>query len=329
MNSGLQNPSSIWRTWLEDLAFLATLPNDQLRLHVGFGYYLGAPIEKDLWAAASSLAELPDKRIEKYQADYLELTQGVPENLCISELDSSRERFSIQNMQGKFLNTDILRTQAEVSNLHLLGLFDEAEQIVEIGGGYGQLALALVSAMPRVKYVIVDFPEILDVVSRWISYVAPNLRIQRFKMDSAITIEESLEGGRFQEPGVYLVDNNLEGSLIKADLLINCNSFCEMSTSQVRHYCDRNFIVWDSLYSSNREKQFLNKDSQMPISEVLADFGQLWPTPDVYKALREQGLIRFDDSKFVYVLVRNNKTVAEIEPQRLHGLTKATFQALG
>ncbi len=106
-------------------------------------------------------------------------------------------------------------------------------EIVEIGGGYGGLALQvdrLKLKGHRVRHLIVDLPESL-LLSYWF------LRMQGQQV-SVVLEEEDFE--RVTEAGVVLVPDYLYESVPwKADILFNSRSFSEMtretSTKYLRH----------------------------------------------------------------------------------------------
>lgn len=81
-------------------------------------------------------------------------------------------------------------------------------RVVEIGGGYGGLAYAVLRAFPETRYTIVDFPELVRVQSYF--------------------LEDYLDQVTFLRPG--------EDVLGAVDLFINTRSMMEMDLDQVRWY---------------------------------------------------------------------------------------------
>ena len=43
------SPSKVWLNWLNQIEFLNEIRPEFIRMLAGFGYYLGAPIEADIW----------------------------------------------------------------------------------------------------------------------------------------------------------------------------------------------------------------------------------------------------------------------------------------
>lgn len=269
-------PSLVWSGWLEDLRFLHVLDAEALRLHVGFGYYLGAPIERDLWVA-SEYARPTNSQVSppKIVSDYRDLVTGVPNGFWASEPDPLRERISVPLVESRtyWINTDTVRTQVDISNLYNLGLLGKtARHYVEVGGGYGRLAQAVLNSCPASTYTIVDFPEILDIVRRWFAHACPEIPVYT-------TYEEDYDLTQDEPGSLRLVSNGSRGSALDCDVLINVNSFFEMTDAQVLDYVDSGRICWQQIYSNNRERQPDNEELTFPLTELLSRVGELWPEP--------------------------------------------------
>ncbi len=75
----MRDESSIWSTWLEQLAFLNLLEDKILRMHVGFGFYLGAPIASDIWNANMVREMYPGANVirERIINDQKRLTKSI------------------------------------------------------------------------------------------------------------------------------------------------------------------------------------------------------------------------------------------------------------
>ena len=88
-------------------------------------------------------------------------TDGLPPSRILSEPDDG---IGFRLDDGRFVSQDIARFQRSVSTLSKAGLLDprpRPAQVVEIGGGYGGLALSLSKILDGSRYVIVDLPEVL------------------------------------------------------------------------------------------------------------------------------------------------------------------------
>ena len=102
---------------------------------------------------------------------------------------------------------------------------------------------------------------------------------------------------------LLLLSNEQFQSADKCDVLININSFCEMTENQVKFYLDSQRISWGLLYSNNRNRQFMNRDLATPLIELLEKRGVVWPSQNDYRELERTGISRSIDSKMVTVTV--------------------------
>lgn len=286
-------PSVTWENWLEQLAFISRLHDHELRLHVGFGYYLGAPIENDIWRANRFKSGEVDAATQP-RKDYVRLVSSLPEHMKFTEPDPCREIISVteSEMSTRYINADILRMQADASNMWRLGLLSSAKRIVEIGAGYGMMAANLIRAGITRQYLIIDLPEILEISARWLGYLwkvgeLPVPVYTQFHSDDMI-------GGK---DGVFLLpSDNFSQSFerLECDILINLNSFCEMPSDVVQNYI-KGAIKFSKLYSANSEKQFMN-DEIGRLSDIFSqNIKCLWPKPEDYRMIDES------IKKYVYV----------------------------
>ena len=294
MKNQHSRPSKVWEDWLEDLVFLREIPNQRLRRHVGHGYLIAAPIEKDFWSAAAFRRDLASGESQVQQFD--ELTVEVPERLWLSEPDPSRAQYSIPVQRGGntfWLNADTFRTQVDLSNLHHLGLLESSTSFVEVGGGYGRLAHAvLTSSNVSVSYAVIDFPEILEIVHRWISYVEPEIPI--YSHASGFSLQAN------DRNGLHLIPNSNEKARIESEVLINVNSFFEMRSSQVHHYLNSICVGVPLVYSHNRDRQPDNHELDTTIRGTLGQYGQLHS----WSAASRKGDLPSESDKWLSVLAR-------------------------
>ena len=315
-DSGISNPSKVWSDWQKQLNFLSYVEDELLRLYVGFGFYLGCPIEKDLWRKNKWLAG-DDNAFKSLCDDYRSIAENVPSGYFCSELAECREKFSFFDTElGVHINTDIVRTQVEVSNLFQLGLLGNSKTILEIGGGYGQLAFNLLRNEIATSYIIVDLPFILDIVRRCASasFLEKSVRL--------LSIQD-IENKKYLRPGLNLISNEHIQMLktpIEADLIVNCNSFCEMKAEQVELYLSNQFCTAKLIYSSNRERQINNVELKS-LSELLGKHGSLTPNYGSLLSSEKSNL-----KKYVYLLKKNSKSADQnvLEDvkliKKLHGI---------
>ncbi len=318
--NNLSDPSTAWNTWIRDLQFLQHISTDDLRLHVGFGYYLGSPIEKDLWAAAIHARSPKNSASQRLFSDFERLRNGLKAQYWLSEPDPLRHRIAVpysQNGIDYWLNRDTLRTQVDLGNLVRCGLLEGTRRhYVEIGGGYGRLAHAVLTCHVDATYTIVNFPFMLDIVKRWIEYVAPNIQVVTDVDDF-----DSMLG----RPKLRLVSNTQVHDLGTHDVLINVNSFSEMRTDQVLHYLNANTISTTFIYSNNRDNQINTQQLEVALTSLLASAGILWPDPQFYDiAPGHPDLGRSDTVKKIFVVNRSRESWApNIVPNDLAGVNEA------
>ena len=317
------SPSLVWKDWLWQLSFLKAVHDDQLRLHLGFGYYLGAPIETDIWRVnrwRTGDTESGERLIE----DYCKLVKNIDPIFNLTELDKLAQIISIPSLiNGRKVNisTDVVRMQVEVSNLVNLGVLDGIESILEVGGGYGQLCVGLINAKVCRRYYIVDFPEVLSLVQRWISQL--NLKVSIHSHT-----ELNIDPKDLTLDGIHLISNSLITKLkrpIHVDLMINTNSFFEMSSEQVKDYISSRYIKYNLLYSSNRDRQILNQELKS-LTELFSSIGILWPD---YNSLSE--LQRSSLKKKVYLMHpgEHYQFPRGIGFEEIHGIFGKEMPALG
>jgi len=306
----LSAPSDLWKSWLYQLEFLKYIPDEFLRLHVGFGYYLGAPIESDLFRVSKSINGEKIKN-NKIIEDYKKITKGLPNRFLLSEKDKNNKLISTIYKLGdnsiKYINTDIVRMQVDVANMYNLGVIQNAKSILEIGGGYGQLASGVLNAKKNISYAIIDFPEILEIIFRWVKHSQKNIKVIRHKETNDIKLD-------LHKPGLHLIPNTLTGIIKnKFDLVININSFCEMTDSQVKKYLRNINFTTGFLYTNNRDKQYQNKEISS-LSKLIASTGySIWPLNEAYN--------KIDYKKKVFVLYDNKYNKPNlISIGRIHGI---------
>jgi len=314
--------SQLWSDWLAQLEFLKYLPDSDLRLHVGFGYYLGAPIERDLWRRNRHAKGDLGNDVVGILTDYEYYSAQVPEILRFSELDPAAKLFSISSPDRPdvLVNSDVVRMQVEAANMHKLGLFENCRCFLEIGAGYGALCAQLVNSGLVERYIIVDLPDVLAVAKRWLGYLRHN-----GLLDLPVHTESVTDPQSMASPGIYFIDSSdiktLGRSALRPDVLFNMNSFCEMTTSAVVEYL--RWIDFGRLYSSNRERQFMNHEIDALSTLLSTHIRKVWPTIKDYAKL--QGEIK------KYVFLGSNDpawTAPKIDLTDLNGIVGREMPSL-
>jgi hypothetical protein len=259
---------NLWENWNKRLKFLENIPSEELRLHVGFLYFLGSPITVDYWVAQQQRNGNLESA-NQIKSDFERITQGIDEKYIWSENDLNAELFSIDYLTVKnkkvVLNTDVLRTQIDITNLVKFNLLPRLKNIVEVGGGYGHLALAILKLFPEINYRIIDYSQQLKIISRYLSY-------------------NGIETSYGSDSQVQLIDQEKILEPVTCDLLVNVNSFCEMPINDILKYVNQKLIKYDVLYSNNRENQFMNSQLNEKLSTIFKKVGFIYPELEDYLA---------------------------------------------
>jgi len=189
-------------------------------------------------------------------------TDGLPQEHVLSEPDGG---IGFRLDDGRFVSQDVARFQKSVATLSRRGILDglarlgPRPRIIEIGGGYGGLALHLSRILPRCRYVIVDLPETLIFSAAYLALHAPGKRIYLYDPAEGVSVADLAEADFVLLPD-YRIDALLGSEF---DLAINVASMQEMRIDQVEHYLD---FLRDAcrgvFYSCNRDRQ--NRNDELP-----------------------------------------------------------------
>ena len=312
ISSDNHSPSKVWLDWINQIQFLNEIRPEFIRMLAGFGYYLGAPIEQDIWRTNRyKQGDLSVKLVEDFKSII-----GDDVTLLLSELDPKKEVFSIpfETDGGKtiWVNTDIVRMQVDAANIFRFGL-GRVNTVCEIGGGYGQLALGFVSNNPKTSYTIIDFELVTDVVFKWVSHLKIDVPIFKYR-----NLEDYLNN--YQKSGIHLLPNNLVdfSNKLTFDLGININSFCEMTESQVINYL--RCLNVTHFYSNNRDRQ-ANNEQLLSLTDIFRnECDVLSPNPEEY----DSGQFK----KKVYVIGRSEPFV-DLDIDKILGIQGVEMPALG
>jgi len=189
-------------------------------------------------------------------------TDGLPAEHILSEPEDG---IGFRLEDGRFVSADIARFQRSVATLSRQGILDEltrsaiSPRIIEIGGGYGGLALHLSEILKTCRYFIVDLPETLLFSASYLVLQAPAKRLYLYEPGDRFDAE-ALAGFDF----LLLPDYRLDALTgFDFDLAINIASMQEMRVDQIEWYLD--FIRRSCrgvFYSCNRDRQ--NRNDELP-----------------------------------------------------------------
>lgn len=114
---------------------------------------------------------------------------------------------------------------------------DPPRLAIELGSGYGRLAWVFLSALPDIRYVLVDIPPGLAIAQRYLTELFPERTAFRFRhIERYEDVAEELEAADL----VFLTPNQLELlPPLQADLFINVSSLHEMGPEQIAYYFEQ------------------------------------------------------------------------------------------
>lgn len=284
-------PSEFWKNVNKFLSYIRTLPADELekiRCHIGMGFFIGNPWNKDFYSGHSTLKDheaLENPIIQKYE----KYISTLPEKFWCSEPGTNEVVSQIGiKYKGRLVNSDIVKEQACVHNLHSLGLLNDDKKrkyILEIGPGYGQLVYQLSKIMDnKTTFVCIDYPETLFWSAIFLSINNDTAKIYIPDVD-----DDDIDLVKLSEEYKFILIPNFKVKNLKRnmsfDLSINQNSFQEMSKDQLHYYC--RFLEeftggW--LYSYNACKQFMNSELDDYVHNILQEYFTGIPDDEDYKS---------------------------------------------
>lgn len=230
-------PSKMWHQALATHRYLLSLSAEDLRLVRYHTSFLTGHNVYDFWHPYPPWEPQPFAEYNGYEF----LIQGLPEEFHISEPPIQGARPIGLNYKGKWLNFDTFRFQHIVSALatsNILSVLDSPiPTFCEIGPGYGGLAYSIWRALKgRVRYFLVDFPEIFMFSG---SYLGLNVPEARFEFSQDGVISQANATAEEVEPGFYFVPSHsplLNDRIRSLDIGCNMLSFQEMTPEQIRNY---------------------------------------------------------------------------------------------
>ena len=313
--------NQLWKNFGRFMEYVRHLPVEQLeniRAHTGMAFFAnvwhkdyhdGRRINSDAEAIGHPLIER-----------YLKHTDGLPEDFHCAEPCTNDLVAQIGiRYRDRIINHDIVREQACIANLYNLGVLGplrgKSPVIVELGSGYGQLAHQLSRGLGNSGcYICIDYPESLFWSSTFLSL--NNAPDSVYLYDPAATenldIAELTTRYRFIMLPNYLSDRLQE--LKTLDLVINQNSFQEMTEEQARYYLElfsKTMTGW--IYSYNSNRQYMNLELKTLIFELLTNYFKGWPPSSFYKKL--YGYARhLTDQKYLFLGHRKGNAAPKRSP---------------
>lgn len=242
-------PSSYWADFAEHFEYIRDLSPDSLRSLRFHTYHLTGDNYQHYY-----FYEDPSDFFIHHA--YEGLISAVPSELVIQEPERG---MGIRHPSGRLISLDILRYQRVIRSLYLNRLLvpGDSKKIVEIGGGYGGLALHIGNSFPHSQYFIIDIPETLIFSA---NYLQQHAKGEIYLYDQE-TFRDALADG-FSNYQFILLPNYVLSSLKNTfDLAISVESLQEMTERQVEEY--RSFVskhVTGTFYCWNQDRNPKNSE---------------------------------------------------------------------
>jgi putative sugar O-methyltransferase len=161
--------------------------------------------------------------------------------------------------RGRRVSQDLANSALEVAAIleALPKPLSASPRVLEIGGGYGRIAWAVLSTVPGARYVIVDIAPALALAQRYLTSVFPDLPTFRFRrFDDAAAVADELDSARL----AFLTPDQLELlEPLGAEIALTVSSLHEMLPALVGRYlelvdrhCDGVFYTkqWQRWYNA-------------------------------------------------------------------------------
>ncbi len=267
---GVLAPSDYWKDYNGFSSYVRTLPDDELRYIRRHTWHLTGDTYTTYHTISSKLKRAI---VREYESIIPRLGDFRPQE--------PPDGIGVDTRYGR-LNSGILRYSLVLADLHAGGMLRRSGvlRVLEIGGGYGGLALMCLQFNPEITYLICDLEESLFVQGVFLSQ---HLGADRVKMVRG-------EGGDLDDlrPGtVYLLPQSRAEALerLSFDLAINQQSMQEMTVPQVSRYCEILEKCAGRFYSCNKRSHgrgiVQGKGLIADLHACLADrFPILWDSTD-------------------------------------------------
>jgi len=263
-------PSDYWKDFNRFSSYIRTLPDAELE-HIRHHTW---HINGDRYDAYHFISERRRRQlIENYE--------GLLPRLRGFRWTEPAGGIGIDTPHG-LISVSFLRYAVALADLLDAGLLarDGEPRVLEIGGGYGGLALLCLQFNPRIAYVVCDLEETLFVQG---VYLTQQLGEARVRLGVPTTLE----------PGcVYLVPQTRAKELasLRFDFAANQQSMQEMTPAQVERYCEILERCAARFYSCNRRRHgkgvVESKGLVADLHERLARrFPVLWDSTDALSPL--------------------------------------------
>ena len=202
--------------------------------------------------------------VKRYKELRIMFGDKLDQILFNSEIGNPRGYEFKDKNNNFFLNFDDLYhvySAAQISRvINNFNLGSKINRILEIGGGYGNLATKLKKLFSKSQYLIIDLPEVLLIQHYYLSKTFPNQKIINLVDDSKFS-KNILYDGEFD---FLLIPFNIYQEMnLEFDLVINTRSFGEMPIHILKDYfslIQNNTVNNFLFYTTNRYVFTKSKD---------------------------------------------------------------------
>jgi len=268
---GVSRPSAYWTEELDNIDYLieaSPLIVRKLRHHA---FHITGIRPYDYRSKGDSRRELFEARLRALQGlDRASLL--VPEAAALGGFG--------YEIDGRLFNVDTLKFYEVLIGMERGGVLASLREIdrpvvCEIGAGWAGFGYQFKTLFPRLRYVIVDFPELFLFSGTYLGAVFPDARLAFCGTAETPTLADAADAD------VVFVPHTQAAAVasMRLDLTVNMVSFQEMTDAQVRAYAS---MAADAgcplLYSLNRERSPYNTEL-VSVSEALADRYRLTEVP--------------------------------------------------
>lgn len=178
--------------------------------------------------------------------------------------------------RGRRISQDLANSTLELAAV-LEGLprpLGPSPRILEIGGGYGRVAHAVMSGVPGARYVLVDIPPALALAQRYLTTLfadLPAFRFRRFSDGAAVADE--LAASRL----AFLTPDQLElVEPLGADVAISISSLHEMVPDLVRRYLELVDEHCDGVFYTKQWQRWHNPVDDLVMAQEEYPYPATW-----------------------------------------------------
>jgi len=184
--------------------------------------------------------------------------------------------------RGRSISQDLANSALELAAVleSLPSPLSASPRLLEIGGGYGRLAFAVLETVPGARYVMVDIAPALAVAQRYLTSIFPHLPAFRFRrFDDGAAVADELAASRI----AFLTPDQLELlEPLGAEVALTVSSLHEMLPALVRRYLQLVDRHCDGLFYTKQWQRWHN-----PVDDVVM-VREDYPYPEGWRRVFER-----------------------------------------